>query len=303
MSSAFKQFRYEVGGILIDLLDFIIPHIPIPVLYFGLDLFFFIVYPIFLIAPRGGRLVHNNMNIAFGATLTKKEKRSIARRVVRNLMNVPVISVYYAHPKNQPKMLRDVGFVGLEHLDDVRAAGRGVIGLGAHIGNFILMDIAIAQTDLPFVAITKEPRQKPLKTRYQRWKNLCRLSWIDADSTMSAGKAILKSLKSGMIVHIVADERKKRDGIVVPFFGRPALTAPGPAALSIRAGAPIVPIFITERERYRHTIEILPPIRHEPTGDLEKDTYALTEKSNEVIAEYIVRYPDQWAWTNPRWKM
>jgi KDO2-lipid IV(A) lauroyltransferase len=303
MASTFKRFRHALSGVFFDILDFFIHRVPIPLLYFGLDLLFFLFYPILSIVSTYRKTVKGNLDIAFGGSLSKREKRAVARRATRNLMNIPVISVHYAHPKNLPRVLSDVEFIGFEHLTEALDKGRGVIGLGAHLGNFILLNIALARTDLPFVAVTKEPRARPLALRYQRWKLACGLEWIDADGRAAATKGILRALKTNRIVLLIADERKKRDGIVVPFFGRPALTAPGPAVLSLRTGSPIVPIFITERRRYRHTIEILPEIKCDRTGNMEKDVYALTAKANEVIADYIRRYPDQWAWVNPRWRI
>jgi KDO2-lipid IV(A) lauroyltransferase len=303
MSSPFKRFRFAVGGALIDVLDFTIPHIPIHVLYAGLDIIFILFYPLLWLFPKARRNVSNNLDIVFGDTLGKREKRAVARRAVRNLMNIPVISIYYIHARNLPKVLDNMTFVGLEHLRKALEEKRGVIGLGAHIGNFILLNIALAQTDLPFISVTKEPREKPLKIRYQRWKGACGLTWIDADSQAAATREILRALRDNYIVHLISDERKKRDGIIVPFFGRPALTAAGPAVLSLRTGSPIVPIFMYEHARYKHTIEISPPLVVERTGDHQRDIYLLTEKANGAISDCIRNHPDQWAWTNPRWKL
>jgi KDO2-lipid IV(A) lauroyltransferase len=113
----------------------------------------------------------------------------------------------------------------------------------------------------------------------------------------------LRGLRQNRIVYLIADERKKRDGILAPFLGKPALTTPGPAVLSLRTGAPIIPMFVTKREGRKHVIEILPPIDIEKTGNIEKDIYNLTEAANNAISDYIRKYPDQWAWTNPRWKI
>ncbi len=303
MSSPFKRFRFAVGGIFLDALDVIIPLIPIRVLYAGLDVMVFLFYPLLWLFPKARRNIFTNLDIVFGDSMSKREKRAVARRAIRNLLNIPVISVYYIHPRNLPKVLDNMTFVGLQHLKTALAAKKGVVGLGAHIGNFILLNVALAQTDLPFISVTKEPREKPLKIRYQRWKTACGLTWIDADNGAAATKGILRALRDNHIVHLIADERKKRDGIIVPFFGRPSLTAAGPAVLSLRTGSPIIPIFIYEHARYKYTIEISRPLAMEPTGDHQRDIYLLTEKANEAIADVIRNHPDQWAWTNPRWKL
>jgi KDO2-lipid IV(A) lauroyltransferase len=303
MSSLFKRFRYSVGIIVLDILAFIIPHIPVPVLYTGLDVIWTFFSPLQWLFPEVRKNLTANFNIVFGDSLSKRERRGIARRAVRNLLNVPVISVYYAHPENLPQLLNNVTFVGLDHLRQALEKKSGVIALGAHIGNFILLDIALAQTDLPFTTVTKDPHNKDLKLRYDRWKRACGLTWIDADRGPAATRQILRALKDNLIVQLISDERKKHDGIIVPFFGRPALTAAGPAVLSLRTGSPIVPIFIYEHARYKHTIEISAPLEVERTGDTHKDIHLLTEKANRAIADMIRSHPDQWTWTNPRWKL
>ncbi len=303
MSSLSKRFRYSVGIIVVDVLAFIIPHIPVPLLYAGLDVIWMLFSPLQWVFPEVRKNLTANFNIVFGNSLSKREKRGIARRAVRNLLNVPVISVYYAHPKNLPNLLDNITFVGLDHLKQALQRKSGVIGLGAHIGNFILLNIALAQTGLPFTTVTKDPREKSLKLRYDRWKRACGLTWIDAKDGTATTRQILRALRDNYIVQLISDERKRRDGIIVPFFGKPALTAAGPAVLSLRTGAPIVPIFIFEHARHKHTIEILPPLEVEKTGDYQRDIYLLTEKANQAISDMIIQHPDQWAWTNPRWKL
>lgn len=298
-----KRFRYAAGGVLIDVLAAIIPYIPVPVLYAGLDVIWTLFSPLQWLLPEVRHNLVANFNIVFGDSLAKREKRVIARRAVRNLLNVPVVSVYYAHPKNLPRVLDDITFVGLDRLKQALEGKKGVIGLGAHIGNFVLLSIALGQTDLPFITVTKDPRDKNLKGRFERWKRACGLTWIDADGGAAATKQILRALRDNSIVYLISDERKKHDGIIVPFFGRPALTAAGPAVLSLRTGAPVVPFFIYEHARHKHTIEVLPPLEAEKTGDYQQDIYLLTEKANRAISDMIRKHPDQWAWTNPRWRL
>ncbi|MBW1825278.1 MAG: hypothetical protein JRI87_12140, partial [Deltaproteobacteria bacterium] len=59
---------------------------------------------------------------------------------------------------------------------------------------------------------------------------------------------MISSLRKNEIVCFIADEKKRRSEIYVEFFGEPAPTAIGPAVLSLRTGAPIMPIFIVRNE-------------------------------------------------------
>jgi KDO2-lipid IV(A) lauroyltransferase len=190
----------------------------------------------------------------------------------------------------------------MENLESALEKGKGVILLSAHLSNFVLMIVRLVMTGLPFRVVLKDPKNETLKGVYTRYQEICGIKRIDADRGFTATKDILRALKNNEIAIMVADERKKHDGIKVPFFGRNALTAPGPAILVLRSGAPIVPAFIHRTEGSKFEIEIFPPIEPEPTGDKEKDIYDISLMMNEVIEKQIRRYPEQWAWTNPRWK-
>ena len=91
--------------------------------------------------------------------------------------------------------------------------------------------------------------------------------------------------------------------IFVNFFGVPASTTLVTAKVSLRTGAPIVPIFAPwDEQRQRYRIRIEAPLSIERTGDEEQDIRRLTEKFTNVIEEQIRRHPDQWLWIHKRWR-
>jgi KDO2-lipid IV(A) lauroyltransferase len=282
--------------------EIVFPRVPLPVLSLIFDVVFFLLYPVLLVEPNFRTVVLPNINTAFGDSLTTCRKRRIAVRTMRRLFRMIPFCIHYAHPRNRRKILRDVRFEGLEHIREALAAGRGVIVVQAHFGNFILMTMAFARLGLPYVVVTKDPRNTVLRDRYTKWKRATSVRWIDADTRSRATREIMRCLGANNIVALVADERKKNDGIPVPFFGKEALTTPGPAVLALRTGAPIVPSFIIDHRSSRYTVKILPPLPISGTRDHRADIYRVTEQVNHVIEDYIRRYPDLWAWTNKRWK-
>jgi KDO2-lipid IV(A) lauroyltransferase len=302
MKDFFIKMGRCFGSSMLRAAEIIFPLIPLPVLSLIFDLFFFLSYPVLLVEPNFRTVVLPNINTAFGGTLSACRKRRIGVRTMRRLFRMIPFCIHYAHPRNRHKILRDVRFEGLEHLRGALERGRGVIMLQAHFGNFILMTIAFARLDLPYVVVTKDPKNTVLRDRYNKWKREMSVRWIDADTRSRATREIMRGLTANNIVALVADERKKYDGIPVPFFGKEALTTPGPAVLALRTGAPIVPSFIIDHRPNRYTVQILPPLPVTKTGDYKADIYRLTEQINHVIEDYIRRYPDLWAWTNKRWK-
>ena len=300
MKLPLKRFRHAIGGVVISLVQFFLTTAPLSLSRFITDILFYITYPITYI-PSVRKQLLSNIRTAFGDEMSNDEMNRIVKNFIKGLFRMSVDTFHYGWPKNHHKLKEFVTISGREHIEEALKDGKGIIGLGAHMVDFIILSIRLAQSDLPFIVPTKAPRNELIRNKYLEWWALCGLKFIDVDNREKARKEILDSLKNNMIVYLIADERKKRDGIPVPFFGKPALTAKGPAILSLTTGAPIVPIYINHSDGY--VIDILPKIEFKPSGDEEKDIFDLTVKVNKSIEDYIRKYPDQWIWLTPRWKM
>jgi KDO2-lipid IV(A) lauroyltransferase len=116
-------------------------------------------------------------------------------------------------------------------------------------------------------------------------------------------KKSLNCLHRNEILYLVADERQRRGGIPVPFFGRKAFTPSGPALFSMKTGAPILPMFVLRENGIQWTLVIGHPVEIERTSDEKRDIEALTAKFTKAIEDFIRQYPSQWTWLNRRWKL
>ena len=91
-------------------------------------------------------------------------------------------------------------------------------------------------------------------------------------------------------------------GIAVPFFGRPALTSPVLARLSLRTGAPVVPISAYPEPGGRYRVVVRPPILPPEGQDGDEAVAALTRRYLEVAEEDIRAHPEMWLWMHRRWE-
>ena len=112
------------------------------------------------------------------------------------------------------------------------------------------------------------------------------------------------SAASGSRLGILIDQRVRRDdGILVPFFGRDAVTTPVLARLSMRTGAPVVPIFGFMEAGGRWRIAFREPIGPESeSGADEARAAALTARYLAVVEHEIRQRPAEWLWLHDRWK-
>jgi KDO2-lipid IV(A) lauroyltransferase len=101
------------------------------------------------------------------------------------------------------------------------------------------------------------------------------------------------------MVGVLLDQNSSRaEGVFVPFFGVPASTSKGLAVISLRTGAPVVPVFIRRIGGGRHRVEFDAPVPRPDDGDVLSYTAAF----NRAIESGIRRAPEQWFWMHERWR-
>src|SRR5690606_5596790 len=92
-----------------------------------------------------------------------------------------------------------------------------------------------------------------------------------------APRAVLRSLRRGRVAAIVGDQNAHRNAVFVPFFGRMAATARGPALFALRTEAPVFVGFAIREpgaiQRYRIVLE---PLAFEATGHASRDVTRFT---------------------------
>jgi KDO2-lipid IV(A) lauroyltransferase len=274
------------------LLGFIPAHLP-PAL--GLALGRRIGDLLWWILPRRRRVALQNVERSLGRELEPAAVRRLARRSFQHVgMNLVEACRYFLRPTDV--MVSRVHVEGAEHLRRAAAAGRGILVLTAHYGNWELLAAAHGLTGLPLSFVVRpldDPILDDLAARFRR------RSGAELIVKRRAVREIMQALRRGRMVGILLDQNATRaEGVFVPFFGIPASTSKGLALLALRTGAPVVPVFLRREADGRHCMDVRPPLPA-PAG---ADVLAYTAAFNEVIEAAIRRAPEQWLWMHARWR-
>jgi len=195
-----------------------------------------------------------------------------------------------------------VSIENLDYIDKALAKGKGVIGLTAHLGNWELCAQILARLGYKMNAIALKHTHSRIDNFFSRQRELA------GTKVIPVGLGVRKcftALKNNEIVGILGDrDFSGENGIVVDFLGRSILAPLGPAVLSMRTGAAIVPAFVIRDEKddryFRYIFN--PVIYPEYSGDEPKDIKNLTEKYMKVIEKYVKLYPKQWFVFHEFWK-
>jgi KDO2-lipid IV(A) lauroyltransferase len=262
------------------------------------------------LGERMGRLVHrldrrhreiawDNLRRAFPER-SAGEIEALTRAVFVNL-GLTAVDVARSERLFRPGGDACLVLEGIDRLRAARERGRGVILITAHFGPWELLPPVAALYYEP-IHVVARPLDNPRLDGY-----LTALRERGGNRVLAkrdSGRTILRVLRSGGTVGMLIDQHiREQDGVIVPFFGRPASTVAAPALMAIRSGAAIVPAGIVRdagRGRYRVCVreEVVP----ERTGDLKTDLVRNTARFNAAIEGMIRERPDHWFWVHRRWK-
>jgi KDO2-lipid IV(A) lauroyltransferase len=236
-----------------------------------------------------------NLTRAFGAARPPAELRRLGRRSFQHLgMSLVEACVLLFRPPSV--LLFRVDVAGHEHLEKAAAEGKGILLLTAHLGNWELLAPSHALTTFE-LSIVVRPLDQPLLDRLvARFR---RRSGVEIIAKRRALREMLDALRRGRMVGVLLDQNSSRaEGVFAPFFGIPASTSKGLAVISLRTGAPVVPVFIRRVGGGRHRVEIEAPLPAPADGDVVGYTAAF----NRTIEAAIRRAPEQWLWMHERWR-
>jgi KDO2-lipid IV(A) lauroyltransferase len=252
-----------------------------------------------IILPHLRQHAEINLELAF-PDLSEDERRRIERGSFRNLGRL------LGEVSQFPRLDRDnissiVVYEGLENYLNAKAQGRGVILLTGHIGAWELSVYAHSIYGYPMSFLARRV-DNPLVERLaenQRARYGNRI--IDKKNSV---REVLKTLKSGGVVGILADLNSSREeGVFCDFFGVPACTTAGVATLALRTGALVLPGYLVWDEAARiHRLHFEPPIETINTGNQKEDVQVNTERYTKTLETIIRRHPDQWLWIHRRWR-
>jgi len=243
------------------------------------------------------RIALENLASAFPGR-TARERRALARAMFAHFGGL-LLELMKFGTYSREQMLAATETEGEERIRQAKAQGRGILIFTGHFGYWELLAIAHALRMEPMSVLAR-----PLDNPY--------LHTVLEDIRMSTGNAViyrqgavrrmLRDLAAGRVIGVLIDQHLHTpDAVYVGFFRRPAATTSALAALALRTGAAVVPVFALPLPGGRYRFIYEHPV-DPPRADTPDAVREFTQRCTDVLEMYVRRHPDLWLWMHRRWR-
>jgi KDO2-lipid IV(A) lauroyltransferase len=248
--------------------------------------------------PRHVAVANENLRHAFPDWDEPRRLRT-ARGVYTHLGQT-LIDILWLDGRPKEDLTGLIDEEGRENVEEARAAGKGIIFVTGHFGNWEMSGVVWGWLGEPVGVIARPLDNPALDARLSAFRSRSGNVII---SKRRALPDILRLLRSGKGVAMLVDQNvQEADGIFVDFFGRPAATTTAAAALAVKTGCALLPCYCEAKPDGRYRLVYEPPYEWTPSGSRVGDIEHITQGLTKRIEAWVRDRPEQWLWIHRRWK-
>jgi len=191
---------------------------------------------------------------------------------------------------SRERILGTVTFNDESILMDAVAAGNGAIVTLPHCGNYDHAAAYFCARGAKIVTVAEHLKPEKLFKKFMQYRSDFGMESLPLDGRVIP--TLMQRIRTGCVIALAADRDLSKSGIDVNFFGGPARMPAGPALLAIRTGAPLISAYVSYTPTGIHIDFTGMQI---PTEGTETERVAaLVQKSADLFAEGIAKYPQDW---------
>ncbi len=234
---------------------------------------------------------------------SEAEVRAIARGAWENLGRTAAeyahLDTLFDYDHDNPDAPARVEVDGIDHFNALRDDGRPGLIFSTHLANWELPAICAARYGLEATAVFRAPNDPAIARVVHEIRSgtMGGLAAAKQGAAYSMQAVLEKDGHLGMLI----DQHFTR-GVVVPFFGRPALTNPIMGKFARRYECPVHGVRVIRRPDQRFRLELTPPLDLPRDAKGEIDVTGAMAMMTAIIEGWVREHPEQWLWMHRRWR-
>jgi KDO2-lipid IV(A) lauroyltransferase len=254
-------------------------------------------YLFYLFDGAHRRVASDNLAAAFPRR-SPAERRVIVRAVFAHFGRLLFEFLKFS-TLSPEKILSRVEFDGEERVRLVYGQGKGVLFITGHFGFWELHAVAHPLRFEPIGVLARTLDNARLNTLLEEIRQRTGNIVIYRQGSI---RKVMRMMAEKHGVAILIDQHiSSADAVSVEFFERRAMTTSAVAAMALRTGAPVVPVFALPLGRGRYRLIYEHPVEP-PAADSENAVREFTQRCTDVLEMYVRRHPDLWLWMHRRWR-
>jgi len=226
------------------------------------------------------------------------EHRALARAMFGHFGSLLLELMKFAG-LSRDEMLRRIECEGEERVWQAHQRGCGVLFFTGHFGYWELHAIAHPLRFRPISVLARPLDNLRLHDLLEDMRTRTGNSVIYRQGAI---RKVLRELSANRGIAVLIDQHLHTpDAVYVDFFRRPAATTSALAALALRTGAPVIPVFALPLPHGRYRFVYEHPVEP-PDGDSPDAVREFTQRCTDVLEMYVRRHPELWLWMHRRWR-
>jgi KDO2-lipid IV(A) lauroyltransferase len=243
------------------------------------------------------RIALENLAAAFPSR-PARERRMLARAMFAHFGSL-LLELLKFGTYTPDQMHAAIDVEGEERARQAYQQERGVLFFTGHFGYWEIQAIVEPLHGHPISVLARPLDNARLNEMLERIRTRTGNSVI---YRQGAVRKILRELAANHGVALLIDQHLHTpDAIYVDFFRRPAATTSALAALALRTGAPVIPVFALPLPRGRYRLVYEHPV-DPPHADTPDAVREFTQRCTDVLEMYVRRHPELWLWMHRRWR-
>ena len=244
------------------------------------------------------RIAEANLAAAFPSR-SASERRAIARSAFAHFIAQALETLKFS-TLTPTQMLDRVEVDGEDRVRLAYAQGKGVLFVTGHFGFWELHAIAHPLLFEPIGLLARALDNVRINALLERIRQCTGNTVIYRQGSIRRVMRI-KQERHGVAV-LIDQHIHGPDAVYVEFFERRAAAVSAVAALALRTGSPVVPVFALPLARGRYRLIYEHPVAPPLDADADVAIAEFTQHCTDVLEMYVRRHPDLWLWMHRRWR-
>jgi KDO2-lipid IV(A) lauroyltransferase len=208
---------------------------------------------------------------------------------------------FWFRPRRRHQIIEGVDRINFDPVYESIASGRGRIFALPHLGNWEVAGVIAEEIGTPVVAVAEHLPNQRITDWFIDVRNEFGIEII-LTSDSNRTRKLIKVLRNGGAVALVADRDVTGRGIPVDFFGSKTSLPVGPVALADVTGADLLPVGVYFKRGAGHRIEVHDPVELPDAPDRDTRIALGTQEFAHVLEGIIRKAPSQWHLFQPNWE-